>query len=356
MSTYTYSMKLDELAHFLNSSRLLLSQLDFLISYGIKRLEGNMFQWKNVDKKPSFDEDNPPYSYEEKNLYVNSPNRLWYETMWESSALSEIYYDALLTRIKQFTQRERFNFNKGIVYANLGVAQSAQKKLDEGFANILKALIEDSGYSDETVEYQLYRRNLFTQFEERYIKENLEKAVADLELSDTYPVEKFVQGFLDSLDDNAQRAFFDYTFTRIVQNWGIWKDKENSFTANRLLAYIQDFCLFNEDFLRRKTSPNILKNRPRWELGPLISVNFCGINIQDCSANTLDELDKKLPLELSNKNKKERCLRILLILRNYSSHNVSGGTSMNYLYSCYEMILTEIIRALCNIQLLPKYS
>lgn len=65
-------------------------------------------------------------------------------------------------------------------------------------------------------------------------------------------MEQFVKDFLDSLN-NDQRALFDCTFARIMQNWEIWNEKENGFTANRLLAYTQDFCLFNEDFLKSKT-------------------------------------------------------------------------------------------------------
>ena len=40
-----------------------------------------------------------------------------------------------------------------MVYANLGIAQAIQLRIDEGFANILKALDEDRGYEPNYVFY-----------------------------------------------------------------------------------------------------------------------------------------------------------------------------------------------------------
>jgi len=353
MSTDKYSITLEELVHFMKSSQRLKDELNFLIWYGRKRLNYNMHQWKNVDKKPAFIQNSPPYPYQDKNTYVNAPNNLWHETMWPFyPQLNEIYYNMLLQLIKEFETREKFEFNKGIVYGNLGVAQAAQMKIDEGFANILKALIEDSGYSANKPEYDLFRRDLFTQFEKEYIKRPLQKIVERLTMESISSVEKFVEEFLESLNDN-QRTFFDFMFARILQNWEIWKEKENSFTASRLLAYTQDFCLFSEDFLKSKTPSPILSTRPYWELKDLIMQMFPTINLQGCSANTMTELDGKLTSDLSGQNQPEKCFRILLTLRNYSSHNVSGGTSTNCFYARYDDILTELIRAICYIKLLP---
>jgi len=163
-------------------------------------------------------------------------------------------------------------------------------------------------------------------------------------------VEKFVEEFLESLNDN-QRAFFDCTLARILQNWEIWKEKENGFTASRLLAYTQDLCLFSEDFLKSKIPSSILSTRPHWELKDLITQIFPTINLQGCSANTMTELDGKLTSDLSGQNQPEKCFRILLTLRNYSSHNVSGGTSTNCFYARYDEVLAELIRATCHIKL-----
>jgi hypothetical protein len=312
-----------------------------------------MHQWKNADKKPSYTEQNPPYSYNEKNVYVNAANNLWHETLWEfAPELNEIYYMALLDKTREFENRETYHFNKGIIYGNLGVAQSAQMKIDEGFANILKALVEDKGYSTTSPDYDIFKRELFAQFESRYVRKLLQDIVSQLNVAGTSPFDHFVADFLNYISTD-QRTFFDYTFTRIMQNLEIWKEKENSFTSNRLLAYTQDFCLFNEDFLKTKIPPSTISTRPHWELRDLIMTAFSTIDLAGCGANSMTDLDGKLASDLNRLNQTEKCLRILLTLRNYSSHNVAGGTSANVFYNRYHEILAELIRAMCYITLLP---
>jgi len=354
MSTDKYSLHLNELTHFLKSSEHLKAEFNILFRLGLDRLDFGMHHWKNVDKQPSFTYPpaNPPYSYNEKNLYVNASNNLWYKTMWSFlPELNEVYFKALLQRIKKFEDKKYF-FNKGIVYGNLGVSQSAQMKLDEGFANILNALIEDSGYSQKTPEFTLFQRKLFTQFEERYVRKKLEGYITQLNIVNTSPADQFIERFLNSLN-NDQRAFLDYTFARTMQNREIWEAKQNSFTANRLLACTQDFCLFNEDILKSKVSPTTLSTRPFWTLRNLIPAKFSGISLRGCAANSMADLDQKLPSELSRRIQPNKCLRILFILRNYSSHNVNGGTSANHFYAKHEEIFLELVRAMCYIALLP---
>jgi len=350
-----YHEKRDEIADFIKNSSQLLADMNFLFQYGRWRLDYGMTQWKDVDHKPQFDSlgRTPSYPYGEKDFYVRASSNLWYLTMWRFyPSLNEMYYSLLLAEVKAFEKTQSFAFNKGMIYANLGVAQSAQMKLDEGFANILKALIEDSPYSENTPEYNLRRRDLFTQFEILYVKNRLQTIISALGIAGVSRPEQFVTSFLDALNDD-QRVFFDCTFARILQNQDIWKDKENSFTAGRLLAYTQDFCLFNEDLLKSKLSQTELRSRPRWELAGLIAAKFSGIDLNSCSAAQMSDLDAKLPSELSRQNDRERCLRILLMLRNYSSHNVKGGTGANYFYSQYNEILAELVRSTCYITLLP---
>jgi len=359
MSTDRYVETKEELTRFYKSARAMTGTLNSLFQQGVERLDYGMNEWKNVDKKPSFDATTkpPPYSYGEKNYYINASNNMWYIYLWKGMrvppAINELYYTALLNRIEEFRRNNNgFDFNKGIVYANLGVAQSAQMKLDEGFANILKALIEDYPYSDINPESNIWKNPLFTQFERQYVRIPLHTIISGFNMAEIASIESFIENFLNSLN-NDQRAFFEYTFTRIKQNEKIWSERENSLTANRLLAYTQDFCLFNEDFLKSKFSRADLSNLRRKELGYLIPAKF-DVSTSDCSASEISELDNMLPSEMQKQNLKERCLRILLMLRNYSSHNIGGGTNANYLYAEYDEILNELIRATCHIALLPK--
>lgn len=295
MSINKYDVRLDELPFLMKSVGLIVPELNSAIARGLAKLDWGMNEWKNVDKRPSFPPSppptkiKPPYNYDEKNFYVNASNDLWGTTFWPIDPLfnysfSEIYYQRLLNRIEKFERDQKFLFNKGIVYANLGVCQAAQKKFDEGFANILKALIEDSVYSSETAEYDTYRRTLFTQFENRYIKRPLQEILSKTSFPFTKSFEQFATDFLGSLS-NEQRAFFDYTFAQIMKNLEIWNDKHNSFTANRLLANTQDLCLFNEDLLKSKIEPKSpTPEKGYWTLSDLIIAEptFTGTSLGDC--------------------------------------------------------------------------
>jgi hypothetical protein len=357
MWTDKYAERRDELIHFRRSSANLLTELDFLLQYGALRLDSGMYWWKNVDNKPSFNpnSNSPPYPYDEKNLFVNASNNLWHATMWRSyPAFSELYFSTLLTLIKEFKKNNGgFDFNKGIVYGNLGVAQSAQMKLDEGFANILKAIMEDMPYSATVNPQQnFWKSPLFEQFEKAYVKTPLQTLISGLSMAEITSIESFTESFLNSLND-SQRIFFDYSFIEINYNYKIWQEKENVLTANRLLAYAQDLCLFNEAFLKSKFSTSELTALRRHELGSLIPPKF-SVDCSSCSAANISDLDSKLTQEMAKLNLKERCLRILLTLRNYSSHNIEGGTGVNYFYAEYDKILAELVRATCFIALLPK--
>jgi hypothetical protein len=356
--TDKYALGADELLNFRRSSSHLMTELNFILQYGKLRLDFGMNNWKNVDKRPSFNQNaaTPPYPYEEKNFYVNSSNDLWMATMWPHyQMLNEIYYSNLLEQIKDFKKKnDGFDFDKGIVYGNLGVAQSAQMKLDEGFANILKALVDDAPYSaTATPEQNFWKSPLFEQFEKSYVKIPLQTLISGLGTNGATPVETFVETLLTTLSDH-QRIFFEYSFIEINYNQKIWQEKENTLTANRLLAYAQDLCLFNEALLKSKFSAtDLTRLGRRHELGSLIPSKFT-VDCSGCHADDITELDDKLRIEMGTADLRIRCLRILLTLRNYSSHNIEGGTGANYFYAEYTRIFSELIRATCFIALLPN--
>lgn len=351
-----YSLSLQELIDYLKASGILKSEFSKLKSLGLHRLVFGMNEWKNVDQKPSFNykATTSPYPYPDKNLYINASNNLWFRTMWSyHPELSEIYYQELLSTIKKFEGGTYF-FNKGIVYGNLGVSQASQMKLDEGFANILKALIEDSPYSQTRAQPRFIKRQLFTQFEDVLVKKNFEKLVSKVNLARISSAKQFVDDFLKALTVD-QRLFFDYSFIRVIQNWQIWVEKENSFTANRLLACTQGLCLFAEAFLKSKISPTVLSTRRFWQLKQLVSQRseFSGVSLKKCSAKDMTQLDGKLNIFLGMQTQPNKCLKVLAVIRNFTSHNIKSGTSRNVFYDKFDEIITEIARAICEIKLLP---
>jgi len=103
--------------------------------------------------------------------------------------------------IKQFENDNSYNHNKGIVYANLGIAQDAQKRIDEGFVNILKALDEDREYLEKgrNPAQEFFNSKLFK--EKMIIRSPLENQITHLRIEgEACPnAEEFLNGLSDPI-------------------------------------------------------------------------------------------------------------------------------------------------------------
>ena len=127
---------------FVKVANEILNGLDFISRQGIGLL------MKGMQTARPFDPNNPFTNYNEKNEYFNEANNICQLSLWKFGLLDlcERYYALLLKEIRDYERNQSTNFNKGMVYANLGVSQVAQGKIDVGFANLLKAHIEDEPY------------------------------------------------------------------------------------------------------------------------------------------------------------------------------------------------------------------
>lgn len=322
----------------------------YIETLGREILIQNMIYCKDKLKLPSFDPDNPYKDYDCKNMYFSAANKLCQFSLWRQRlyGFAEIYYSVMLNEIKKFENKRKFNHNKGMVYANLGIAQAMQLNIDEGFANILKALVEDRGYFGEGKKptEEFFKTRLFIQLEERIVLSILEKYIKALRKDgEACPSAK---DLLNGLVDPDQRIFFEYTFARIMDNHRVWTEKPNRFSANRMIAYLQDMCLFAEDFLKRKRYTGMLKN--------LIRNAFPGVDLTGCRTGSWKKLNAKLEQYYRESNKRDRALRMLLTLRNFSSHNISAGESKDFILKNFDKIFTEILRAVINIFRLPEAS
>ena len=328
----------------------IIANYQYIENLGKTILLQNMIYCKETLKLPSFDIDNP-YDYGCKNLYISAANKLCMTSLWNRGlyAFAEKYYLAMLTEIKKFKDsNEGYNHNKGMVYANLGVVQAAQLKIDEGFANILKALDEDRGYLQKgrKPDEELFNTRFFQQFEEPIVLAPLVKQIEVLvNDGETCPTAK---EFLKSLSDPHQRMFFEYTYVKIMENYKVMSEKPNNFSANRLIAYLQDLCLFAEDFLKKKNYVGMLKT--------LLLTAFSGTDLSGCSTYSPEELNNTIESIYGETNKQNRSLRMLLTLRNYTSHNVSACKEGDFIPSNFSEVFNEILRAIMLIYNLPQVT
>ena len=77
------------------------------------------------------------------------------------------------------------------------------------------------------------------------------------------------------------------------------------------------------------------------------------VSLNDCSAKDMAQLDVKLNTFLGMQTQPNKCLKVLTVIRNFTSHNIKSGTNRNVFYSKFDEIITEIVRAICEIRLLP---
>jgi hypothetical protein len=107
-------------------------------------------------------------------------------------------------------------------------------------------------------------------------------------------------------------------------------------------------CLFAEDFLKRKGHNGTLRD--------LISSAFPRIDLSGCGADVYEDLNDRLEKMYAEANKKDRAFRMLLTLRNFSSHNISAGESGNFTLRNFGEVLGEIMRAILHIYNLVQIS
>jgi hypothetical protein len=319
----------------------------YIEELGKQILSHNIKYCKEKLGLPPFDPDNPYEDYDCKNMYFSAANNLCQYSLWRHGLynFAEKYYRTMLEAIKQF-EDNTYNHNKGMVYANLGISQAIQLRIDEGFANILKALDEDRGYFQKGRKpaEEFFNSPLFKQLEKIIVLEHLESQINSLKNEgEACPI---AEEFLKSLMDPDQRIFFEYTYAKILENHNVWKEKPNRFSANRMIAYLQDMCLFAEDFLKRKGYNGMLNN--------LMSSAFSGIDLSGCGADSYEDLNDKLEKMYGEINKRNRALRMLLTLRNFSSHHISAGENEDFFFKDFDEVFNEILRAVMCIHSVPK--
>lgn len=232
---------------FVKTAHDIQNDLFFLIRNGVGLVVEDM------KKAPRFDPDNPP-EYDKKNEYFNNANNVCQVSLLKLRLydLCEGYYATLLREIRKYETNNDTNFNKGMVYANLGVSQAAQGKIDEGFSNILKAHMEDEPYHRTDSSRSIFNLELYSQFEDGVEGREGTKDYI-LKHSQLYQTEvaktidkAFLTKLIASLDTDSHLLFISVV-EKIRRNLEILKDKDNRFTRLQMFLCLQHLCLAIEN-------------------------------------------------------------------------------------------------------------
>jgi len=330
---------------FIKTARDMQTGLDFIIRNGVNLLRAGM------KKARKFDPNNPFPKYKEKNEYFNDANNICQFSLWKLRLydLCERYYIILLREIRRYETKNNTNFNKGMVYANLGVCQVAQGKIDEGFANILKAHMEDEPYHKTDPSKSIFNLKLYSQFED-IVKDYLLQHSKLYQTEEQTTVDKsFLDNLVSSLDTDSHVLLISLVL-KVQRNLKVLGDKDNRFTRLQVFLFLQDLCLSVENALKtRNNLTGTLKslldslfsrtsNRPRaWKS------DFDNNYILTRSDN-VSQFENNLKSILSIGNSKAKRLLICCAVRNFSSHNLD--VSNDYIFNNIELIFDNILSSM----------
>lgn len=162
-------------------------------------------------------------------------------------AAADLYYRNMLNIILDYEQATQKHFNKGMAYANLGIAQIAQGKFDAGIAHLLTAEWEDREIANPK-EFIL-DTSLWQQFEGRvylYLMGLNGKPGINFTIDAL-----FLKTFFKSIS-REDRIFLQGSILTLGDNINQLKIQANSFTYGRLYSLLKDVCLLIESLLRDK--------------------------------------------------------------------------------------------------------
>ncbi len=149
---------------------------------------------KNMDAYPAFD---PLRPYEEKNQYFLELASMG-ETILKRTRnypAGEIFFSVLKKEILDYERANNKVFNKGMVYADLGIALIANGKLDAGVAHLLAADEEDRPFVHDA--HGILNSPLWRQFERPVIFDYLTGFNTDPNAGLNFQVdEAFLEKFL----------------------------------------------------------------------------------------------------------------------------------------------------------------
>ncbi|WP_338461431.1 hypothetical protein VZH09_10385 [Synechococcus elongatus IITB7] len=218
--------------------------LDCIISNEISALR------RNLETFPSFD---PTLPYEDKDAYIQEPIQignylLTYAKLYQKA---EEYFDRLIQEIKAFESESGKTFRlKGMVYANLGIAQIIGKNFDQGIAHLLLACEEDKAFNRSP--HGILESDLWRQFENQYVfplfvSLNTTRA-ARLSFSVN---EAFIEDMLRYLD-LEHRLLLEVTIFSICENLKFNRFKKNKYTQVKVYTLLRDLCVLIEALLRKR--------------------------------------------------------------------------------------------------------
>lgn len=296
---------------------------------------------EDLDKYPPFD---PNIGYPSKNDYFNQANNIGRKNlMWnQPSELSVLYYRQMLDEIGKYENVHQVRYNKGMLYANLGISQIKSGNIASGIAYLLSAEEEDKEISPE---FKVLDTKLWKQFEYQTVYPFMMKHISQHSNNLPYRLTNiFLDKFFKKLE-TEDRIFIQGTIIALDQNVKLIQQiHSNPYTLGRLFSGLKDLCLITETLLRKKQQPpNIMM------LDDLLKKAVRNYTTKNASSKNLEEFLKKLENSQGNSSVELRSLYILRLVRNFTGHHfdingsIKSPTGKALFFELFEFALTHII-------------
>jgi hypothetical protein len=300
---------------------------------------GSSYLIEDLAKHPPFD---PSKAYERKNDYFDRANEHGLELMWKQlPAFPEIYYQKLLGIILNHERVNNVRFNKGMIYANLGISQIRNGKFSVGIAHLLTAEDEDKEVNPPN--YNILNESLWIQFELQIIYPFLYKLNLDKNTQLSFTItETFLNEFFKNLNRD-DRIFIQGTLWDLITHLNQAKNTRiNSYTLGQLFSGLKDLCLVTEKLLRKNypTAGDKLSAYLK-VAAKLVPANY--------HSNSLHDFLNNIESNQSEPDVVQRRLRILHCVRNFIGHHfdiensIKSSTGKTFFFELYDVALTHVL-------------
>jgi hypothetical protein len=317
---------------------------------------------RNLDNYPAFD---PTMPYDEKDKYILDVSQLTGALFSHKGTTSaaERFYRTMVDDIHAYEVRTGKLFNKGVVYANLGIALIAIANLDEGIHYLLRANEQDAVFHPDP--HGVLNGDLWKQFEDRHVLAHLLQLNGDADASLTFVVtEIFILDFLKRLDV-ADRLLLEATIWTLHRNLEFNQKNSNDYTRGRLFSGLKDLCLLTETLLRKKqVAAGTIQANTQIMLGDrggtpgLLTNALAGLNIgypyanMSTRANSLTEFLNNLePILNTTASPEIRRVYCLHLVRNFTGHHFDVSSHIRSInghdfFDLYEKTIKNILSAI----------
>lgn len=273
--------------------------------------------------------------YSAKNDYFSRANNLGMAALWgqpikillDSGHVLEFsgwdavkqYDEAMRLLVERYEQETGKRFNKGMLYANLGVAMIVSGQRESGIFHMMAADYEDRDFIKPGLARSIVDSDLWTQFERLDFQDWIPDALADVAEFPVHPTEQQCSDLLGRIKSPEERLFLTSAIMQVRQHL-VKAQEGNSFSISEVFSGLRDLCTFVEHRVRRTLS---IEGMMKGLLEAFLKKYRSGTSFSLKGSNSTDCATAVINISTALRSSPEdRSLNVLYVLRNFTSHQL----------------------------------